>query len=79
MQIHNLTPEQKHTLEILWELEDLDAVDRYRRALPLAKQKEVVTLMEMVRLQALDDMIDDYTEQHYPDAKNLLNKLLTRH
>lgn len=76
MEIHNLTNEQVKMLDKLWSLETIEEVEYFKRQLPLFRRQQVDTLMELVRLQALDDMIDEHDEGDcYPDAEILLKKI----
>lgn len=57
MIIHDLTTEQVAILNRLWKFNTIEEVWRYRDSLPFNQQQQINTLIEMVRLQALDDDI----------------------
>jgi len=57
--IRDLTEAQVATLNVLWQLDSVDDVLRYRSSQPRKIQQQIDTLMEMVRLQSIDDVIDD--------------------
>jgi len=59
IQIHNLTSEQVQMLNKLWSMDSFDEVERFRSSLPLFRRQQIDTLLEMVRLQIIDDDIDD--------------------
>jgi hypothetical protein len=76
MEIHNLTLEQVQMLDKLWTMETLEEIESFKRELPLFRRQQVDTLMELVRLQSLDDMIDAHDEGDcYPDADILFKKI----
>jgi len=59
LQLYNLTLEQVATLNVLWQLDSVEDVLRYRSSQPRKIQQQIDTLLEMVRLQTIDDVIDD--------------------
>ncbi len=59
LQLYNLTLEQVATLNVLWQLDSVEDVLRYRSSQPRKIQQQIDTLLEMVRLQSIDDVIDD--------------------
>lgn len=76
LKIHNLTHEQVEMLDKLWSLETMAEIETFKKQLPKFRRQQVDTLMEMVRLQSLDDMVDEYDEgDSYPDAEILLKKI----
>lgn len=76
MEIRNLTLEQVKMLDKLWSMDSLEEVESFKKELPLFRRQQVDTLMELVRLQSLDDMIDDYdTGGEYDHADALLKKI----
>lgn len=72
MQIHNLTEEQVEMLEHLWSLETIEDIEHFKTELPRFRRQQVDTLMELVRLQILDDMIDEDDVEIYPEAEKLI-------
>ena len=75
MQIHNLTSEQRQMLDQLWSFETLEEIEQFKRELPLFRRQQIETLLEMVRLQVADDLVDEYDNGVYPTALELLARL----
>lgn len=75
MEIHNLTSEQVQMLDTIWAFETLEQIDSFKKGLPRYIRQQVDTLMEMIRLQTLDDMVDEYDLGDYPDARTFLEKI----
>jgi hypothetical protein len=75
MQIHNLTSEQRHMLDQLWSFETLEQIEQFKKELPLFRRQQIETLLEMVRLQVADDILDEYDDGVYPTALELLARL----
>jgi len=58
LKIHNLTREQVQMLNKLWTMNTLEEVLEFRDTLPLFRRQQIDTLLEMVRLQIIDDDVD---------------------
>jgi hypothetical protein len=68
--ITNLTSEQVEMLDHLWTLETMADVENFKAELPLFRRQQVDTLIELIRLQVIDDSIesDDMPEFDTVDA-----------
>jgi hypothetical protein len=59
MQIHDLTKSQCDMLATMWTLDSSEELDAFRSLLPIESQQQIDTLIELVRLQSVDDQIDN--------------------
>lgn len=75
MQIHNLTSEQVEMLDKLWTFETMAEIENFKSQLPRFRRQQIDTLMELMRLQILDDMIDEEDIEVYPEAKKLIDRV----
>ncbi len=75
MQIHNLTREQFEMLEHLWTLETLEDIENFKRELPRFRRQQVDTLIELVRLQTVDDILDADSMPEFDSVDALLENI----
>lgn len=69
--ISGLTKQQVKLLDIIWNFPDVDQFEEWRSTLSLENAQLVDTLMELVRQEILEDMIDE----KFTDAKEVLKNL----
>lgn len=62
-------------LDKLWSFETMEQIEQFKQELPLFRRQQIDTLLEMVKLQVTDDMIDSYDTGVYPTALDLLDRL----
>jgi hypothetical protein len=74
MQIHNLTKAQSAMLSVMWTLDTSEELALYRSLLPIVSQQQIDTLIELVRLQSVDDQIADTND--FAIAEELFCKLM---
>jgi hypothetical protein len=74
MQIHNLTTAQSAMLSVMWTLDTSEELALYRSLLPIVSQQQIDTLIELVRLQSVDDQIADTND--FAIAEELFCKLM---
>lgn len=72
IEIFGLTNRQKTYCDIIWAMEDEDAIVDFVATLPEDEQRECYTLMTLMRLAFLDDETQDCAE-----AKTAINKILS--
>jgi hypothetical protein len=72
MQLHNLTEEQRLMMDKLWQIDSLEELAQFRASLPKFRQQQVDTLLEMIRLQLLDDWLDTQPEDDYTELSKIL-------
>lgn len=75
MQIHDLTSEQFEMLDYLWSLETLEEVEHFKRELPRFRRQQVDTLIELVRLQVIDDSLSDQPCDTFDTVDDLLESI----
>ena len=62
-------------LDKLWSFETMEEIEQFKQELPLFRRQQIETLLEMVKLQVTDDMIDSHDTGVYPTALDLLDRL----
>jgi hypothetical protein len=67
--IPGLTPKQKALCDIMWTLEEYDAVESFIATLPKAERKECRTLIQLMVMALADEVTVNVTE-----AKEILNQ-----
>jgi hypothetical protein len=68
IELHGLTPNQMALADIMWDLQERDAVESFIASLPPAQQRDCQTIIELMQLACTDE-IQDTTE-----AKELLSQ-----
>lgn len=74
MRLYNLSEEQRIMMETLWSMDTEEDIERFKMALPVFRQQQINTLMELVRLQHLDDTFDQYDRGVYPELQSLFGQ-----
>ena len=69
--IGGLTKQQIKLLDIIWDFPDAEQFEEWRSTLSLEKAQMVDTLMELVRQEILEELIDE----DFTDAKEVLKNL----
>jgi hypothetical protein len=67
--IPGLNPKQKALCDIMWTLEEYDAVEAFIATLPKAERKECRTLIQLMVMAFADEVTVNVTE-----AKEILNQ-----
>jgi hypothetical protein len=67
--IPGLNPKQKALCDIMWTLEEYDAVEAFIATLPRAERKECRTLIQLMVMAFADEVTVNVTE-----AKEILNQ-----
>jgi hypothetical protein len=73
--ITNLTNEQVEMLDHLWTLETMADVENFKSDLPLFRRQQVDTLIELIRLQVIDDSIDTGDMPEFDTVDALLENI----
>lgn len=73
--IPNLTSEQVAILDHLWTLNTQYEIEQFKAHQPLFRRQEVDTLIELVRLQVLDDLLDQDDTGNYFAFENLIKQM----
>jgi hypothetical protein len=68
IELHGLSPKQMALADILWDLQERDAVEAFIASLPPAQQRDCRTIIELMQL-AFADELEDVTE-----ARELLSQ-----
>jgi hypothetical protein len=66
IELHGLSPKQMALADIMWDLQETEAVESFIASLPSAHQRDCRTIIELMQL-AFADELEDVTE-----AKELL-------
>ena len=61
IELHGLSPKQMALADIMWDLQERDAVESFIASLPPAQQRDCQTIIELMQL-AFADEIEDTTE-----------------
>ena len=66
IELHGLSPKQMALADIMWDLQETEAVESFIASLPPADQRDCQTIIELMQL-AFADELEDVSE-----AKDLL-------
>ena len=75
MFIDNITADQKHILDILWQIDTEEECKRWLNSLPKSKRQTAFTLMEMIMLADIDEEIEEMEDEFYPEAVFALQQM----
>ena len=73
MQIHDLNKSQHDMLTTMWTLDSSEELQAFRSKHPIESQQQIDTLIELVRLQSVDDHINSTND--FAIADELLCRL----
>jgi hypothetical protein len=73
--ITNLTSEQVEMLDHLWSLETMADIENFKSELPRFRRQQVDTLIELIRLQVVDDSIDSGDMPEFDSVDALLENI----
>jgi hypothetical protein len=58
IELHGLTPKQMALADIMWDLQERDAVEAFIASLPSAQQRDCQTIIELMQLAFADEVRD---------------------
>lgn len=58
IELHGLTPKQMALADIMWDLQEREAVESFIAALPPAQQRDCRTIIELMQLAFADEITD---------------------
>jgi hypothetical protein len=61
IELHGLSPKQMALADIMWDLQERDAVESFIASLPSVQQRDCRTIIELMQL-AFADELEDVTE-----------------
>ena len=61
IELHGLSPKQMALADIMWDLQETEAVESFITSLPPADQRDCRTIIELMQL-AFADELEDVTE-----------------
>ncbi len=72
IELHGLTEKQMAFCDIMWAIETMEGVESFISTVPIDDQRTCHTLIELMRLSALDNDVEELT-----DAEMVVNNILS--
>jgi hypothetical protein len=62
IELHGLTEKQMALCDIMWAIETMEGVDSFISTLPINDQRTCRNLIELMRLSAIDNSVEDFDD-----------------
>lgn len=62
IELHGLTAKQSAFCDIMWAIETMEGVDSFISTLPINDQRTCRNLIELMRLSAIDNSVEDFDD-----------------
>ena len=62
IELHGLSEKQKVFCDMMWAIETMEGVDSFISTLPINDQRTCRNLIELMRLSAIDNSVEDFDD-----------------